>query len=318
MHDIFISYSTANQAQADHIRQLLENSGIRCWYAPLSLRGAQKFTDEIPDAISKAKAFLLLMSKDAQESRWVERELGEADDYPNLPIFTFFLEDVTLSKSFRFMLRYSQHYPVKLGFEDQMNRLLQDLQKHIHHPIPEIQVTPLPRPEQPKKKSKLPLLLGLGAAVIAAVAAALLFLGGGMRDGDYVIWNPAYGVALSGDVIHTYYHAGETVLGQGSTLSAGYTTKVVWELDFEGDTFTIARNGETLGVEPGQRGIGLGGSFTADDWELVDAGDGLYYIRNVETGFYLEWYDQKNNWAVHDEITGDNRDMFLVRLDPDK
>lgn len=316
MHDVFISYSTANQAQADHIRQLLESAGIRCWYAPESLRGAQKFTDEIPEAIAGAKAFLLLMSEDAQKSRWVERELGEADDYPELPIFTFFLEDVTLNKSFRFMLRYSQHYPTNLGFEDQMNRLMLDLQKYIQRPIPKIEVTPLPNQKGPKKK--LPLLLGIGAAVIAAVAAAVLLLGGGMRDGDYVIWNPAYGVALSGDVIHDYYHAGEEVLGQGSTLSGGYTSKSVWEVDFEGSTLTISRDGETLGVEPGQRGIGLGGDFTADRWELVDAGDGLYYIQNTETKFYLEWYDQKDNWAVHDKITNDNRDMFLVRIDPAK
>lgn len=314
MHDVFISYSTENQEQADHIRGLLEDAGISCWYAPSSLRGSQDFTDKIPDAIASSKAFLLLMSKDAQKSKWVQRELGEADDHENLPIFTFFLEEMTLNKKFRFMLRFSQHYPMGQGFDDQMNQLFQDLQMTLSKPMKKIHLIPMPPIRKGKKK--LPLLLGALAAVVAAAAAAVLLLGGGMRDGDYVIWNPEYGIALSGKPIHTYYHAGEDVGSQGGRLTH-YTEQCVWELDFEKDYFTISRNGQTLGVEPGQRGIGLGGDFTADRWVLEEVSDGLYYIRNVETGFYLEWYAQKKNWSVHDNITNENRPLFLIRIDPD-
>lgn len=318
MPDVFISYSTKNQAQADHIRQTLEDAGISCWYAPLSLRGAQNFTKEIPEAIAASKAFLLLMSEDAQNSKWVQRELGEADDDEvNLPIFTFFLEECTLNKDFRFMLRFSQHYPIGLGFSEQMTRLLRDLQKILTQTVR----IPLLRPLPPlaRKKSRLPLILGAAAVVVAlAVAAAFFLLGGGLRDGSYVIWNPEYAIALSSDVANSYYHAGEQVGRQGDILSS-YSQKCVWELDFGKDnTLTIRCDGLLLGMVPGYTGIGLGSDYPANQWELVEAGDDLYYIRNIETGHYLEWYKDKGNWSAYDTISADKRELFQVRIDPAK
>lgn len=315
MPDVFISYSTENQAQADHIRKTLEDAGISCWYAPQSLRGAQDFTQEIPDAIAASKAFLLLMSEDAQKSKWVQRELDEADDN-GMPIFTFFLEDCQLNKDFRLILRRKQHYPISLGFSEQMTRLLQDLQKYVGSDVHAPVLRPLPPVK--KQKSRLPLILGAAAAVLAAVVAAVILLGGKPHDGNYVIWNPEYGIALSGDVVNKHYHAGESVMSQGSTLSS-HTGKCVWELDFgQNDTFTISRDGLLLGMQPGYTGIGLGGKYTATEWELVEADDDLYYIRNTETGAYLEWYEDKENWCAYETISTDNQELFLLRLDPAK
>ena len=111
--------------------------------------------------------------------------------------------------------------------------------------------------------------------------------------------------------------AGETVLGQGDTLSS-HTPKAVWELDFDGDTFTISRAGQYLGMRQGFNGIGLGGDHIYVEWKLVDAGDGLYYIQNTETGYYLQWYKSKNNWCGHNDTKGSKRDMFLLRIEPAK
>ncbi len=311
MHDVFISYTTEDERQAEKIRKMLEDNGITCWFAPSTIHGAQDFTRVIPPAIRDSRAFLLVMSGAAQRSKWVKRELGLADKH-NLPIYTLFLEDCPLDDDFDFVLQFNQHYKAALGFPEQMRRLIAELKEDLADPGKAARAS-----VDTRKKSRLPLILGVAAAVVAAIVAAVLLLGGGLRDGEYVIWNPAYGVALSGEPIHTYYHAGEPIGSQGDTLT-GYTVKSVWELDFEGDSFTISRDGKTLGVEPGKRGIGLGGDFTADRWELVEADDGLYYIRNAETGFYLEWYAEKENWATHDDVNQNNRELFLVRIDPDK
>lgn len=319
MHDVFISYSTENQTQAEKIRDILRANGITCWFAPSTIRGTQDFTKEIPPAIRNSRAFLLLMSRGAQESKWVKRELGVADK-TDVPIYTFFLEDCALSDDFDFVLQFNQHYKAELGFDEQVRRLMAELREDLQDP--DKAVRPSSKTEQTgagtgKKKNRLPLILGAVAVVVAAVIAAVLLLGGGLRDGSYVLWNPANATALSGDPINAHYHAGETVLGHGDTLSS-YTAKCVWELDFDGDTFTMSRDGELLGVQPGYNGIGLGGDYTANRWELVDAGDGLYYIRNTETGYYLEWYKAKENWSTYDKITPENQDQFLIRIDPAK
>lgn len=311
MYDVFISYSSQNRAQALQICDVLEKNGFVCWIDRSGIRGGKDYAEVIPKAIKSSRCFLLLLTRDAQKSDWVRKELDQAVN-SRLPIYPFALESVKLDDKFEFLLSHCQWYEAYQNVPKALTELIRDLSDELKKgiSIPILGEIRLP------KKNRLPLILG-GLAVVVAVIAAVLLLGGGPRDGDYVIWNPEYAVALSGDPIHTYYHAGETVLSQGDTLSH-YSAKCVWELDFDGDTFTISRGGETLGVEPGQRGIGLGGDFTADQWELVEAGDGLYYIRNAETGFYLEWYDQKDNWATHDDVNADNRELFLVRIDPAK
>lgn len=171
MHDVFISYSTEEFNQAEHIRQTLEANGIHCWFAPSTLRGSQKFVREIPAAIRSAKAFLLLISGAAQRSSWVQRELVEAAS-ADIPIFTFYLEDCALSEEFGFMLNMSQRYSAALGFETQLRRLLGDLGDLLKNPIAE-PVFPPPNPVQ-KRKTKAP-AIGVMAAVL--VIAGILLLG---------------------------------------------------------------------------------------------------------------------------------------------
>lgn len=317
MHDVFISYTTEDLDRAVYIKSILESYGISCWLAPSAIHGSQDFTKRIPPAIREAKAFLLLMSAAAQKSKWVKRELGVADKN-DIPMYTFFLEDCMLEDEFDFILQFNQHYKAELGFNEQINRLLAELREDLANP--DLAVRPSHKQKtrgNGNKKKVLPLILGITAAVAALVIAAFVLLGGGFRDGKYVIWNPEHAMALSCDVIHSYYLAGENVLGQGDTLNS-HSTKSVWELDFDGDTFTIGRDGQLLGMQQDYNGIGLGGDHIYVEWELIEAGDDLYYIRNKDTGYYLEWYKAKNNWCAHEPITADNREYFLLRIDPVK
>ena len=314
MHDVFISYTTENQNEALKIKGILENHGIACWMAPSEIHGSQDFTKQIPPAIKGAKAFLLLMSNAAQRSKWVKRELGLADKY-DAPMYTFFLEDCQLEDEFDFILQFNQHYKADLGFNEQIRRLVAELQEDFSNPPMAVRPSQIIKKPIPPKKNRLPIFLGITAVVAALILAAVMLLGGGHRDGEYVIWNPEYAMALTCDVVHDYYMAGESVLGRSDTLSS-FSEKSVWELDFDGDTFTISRAGQLLGMRQGYNGIGLGGDHIYVKWELVDAGDGYYFVRNKDTGYYLEWYNAKDNWCAHNNIDGKNREMFLVRIEP--
>lgn len=319
MKDVFISYSTENQALAEQICRILDENGITYWFAPRNIRGSDDFAEKIPVAIENSRVFLMLLSRSAQESRWVQRELGEADDLKK-PIFTLFLEDFKLNRKFNFILRNNQHYVASLGFREQMNRLLNDLPPFLSGEAagsrPEH--TPFNSRTQPKKKpktSRIPLLLAGTAAAIALGVLIWFSFFRSPSDGSYVIWNPAYSVALSRDTVNDYYRAGETVLCKGENLTS-FSQKSVWNLDFSSDgSFTMTHNGEALGIQPGYNGLGFAGEYTADTWELVDAGDGYYYIRNSQTGKFLEWYASKNNWSAYDTISDSNREYFLLRLD---
>lgn len=110
MHDVFISYSTLDSNIALNIRKVLENDGIVCWMAPRDIPGGSNYTREIPQAIRNCKVFLLVLSKNAQASQWVLRELDAAANQRRylLPVM---IDKEPLRDEFDFLLSGAQRHP---------------------------------------------------------------------------------------------------------------------------------------------------------------------------------------------------------------
>lgn len=313
MHDVFISFATPDQPKAEQVRQVLEKNGISCWFAPESMRGSQDFAREIPKAIKSSKAMVLIWSESAQKSQWVEKEVDYAIA-KGCPIFPFTLETFDFDEKFDFLISHAQRYAAYLQEEKALGKLVRDLLAVMERDDAEVVIDK--ESAKPKKKPWLWAAVGAAAVVIAAIVACIILFGnGGMDSGDYVIWNPAYGKALTDEVVSSHYLAGSDVLVQGGDL-AGYPRNAVWQIEFAEDgSFTISRGGENLGMEPGYNGVGLGGDYTADRWVLEEAGDGTWYIKNVEQDYYLEWYADKDNWATYDKLTDENAELFTLRME---
>lgn len=78
-HDIFISYSSKNQQAAEDICRAFERSGIKCWMAQRDTP-MLNYAAVITDAVKSAKAVVLIFSKEAAKSQWVEKEINIAVD----------------------------------------------------------------------------------------------------------------------------------------------------------------------------------------------------------------------------------------------
>lgn len=80
-HDVFVSYSSKDQAQCDALVASLEAAGVRCWYSardrPVSRDG---YEAAIMQAMQDAKVFLILLSHDSLSSHHVRNELTNATD----------------------------------------------------------------------------------------------------------------------------------------------------------------------------------------------------------------------------------------------
>ena len=109
MKEVFISYSTVDTVQAETVRNILEKNGVSCWMAPRDIPGGSNYTKEIPIAIRGCKAFVLILSKNAQNSQWVLRELDSAVNNGKV-ILPFMLEDCALNDEFNFLLTGAQRY----------------------------------------------------------------------------------------------------------------------------------------------------------------------------------------------------------------
>lgn len=107
--DVFISYKAEEFDDANWVRSTLENNGISCWMAPMSISGGASYATEIPQAIRSCDVFVLILSRKSQQSKWVPRELDQAIN-AGKTILPFMLENCELQDDFSFYLTNVQRY----------------------------------------------------------------------------------------------------------------------------------------------------------------------------------------------------------------
>ena len=117
--DVFISYCSAQREYADCLRKMLTERGVKCWMAPYSIPTGSSYQTEIPSALSNTPNVLLVLSKEAETSRWVQKEIGCAIGarHKLIPIRSYMYE---ISPQFNFLLDGEQIYDVdnKLDMEE--------------------------------------------------------------------------------------------------------------------------------------------------------------------------------------------------------
>jgi hypothetical protein len=79
-YSCFISYSSKDEAFAKRLYADLQNSGVRCWYAPEDLKIGDKIRPTIDNSIRIHDKLLIILSDSSVASEWVEHEVEHALD----------------------------------------------------------------------------------------------------------------------------------------------------------------------------------------------------------------------------------------------
>jgi len=90
MAHVFISYSTKNSEYAYKLAKKLRDDGFDVWMDNAKLRASDKWWQSIVLALKNCAAFIVLMSPESKDSRWVQREVMLADKWQK-PIFPVLL-----------------------------------------------------------------------------------------------------------------------------------------------------------------------------------------------------------------------------------
>jgi uncharacterized protein YjbI with pentapeptide repeats len=77
-YSCFISYSSKDDEFAHRIHADLQNSGVRCWFAPHDLPIGDKILDALDAAIRLRDKVMLILSEHSITSDWVEDEVTKA------------------------------------------------------------------------------------------------------------------------------------------------------------------------------------------------------------------------------------------------
>ncbi len=99
MSYVFISYSSLNQKQSDEMLQVLKSAGFQTWRAPENIPSDSNYSKEVSSAIRNCGCFMLMLTKNAQNSIWVETELERAKNCAK-PIIAIQLENFSLNTAF--------------------------------------------------------------------------------------------------------------------------------------------------------------------------------------------------------------------------
>ncbi len=108
MSHIFVSHAEEDRDKAMAIARELERAGQRCWIAPRDIPKGTDWRSSIAVAIDTCSAFLLVFSRQANGSKWVDRELTHADELSK-PMFWVRLEQAEPRSEHLFILRTVQH-----------------------------------------------------------------------------------------------------------------------------------------------------------------------------------------------------------------
>lgn len=106
MH-IFISHSSKDAAFADEVCRILEGAGHICFIAPRDIAPGKEYAEEIMNGIAEAEVMLLLLSREANQSQHVFREVERAVS-GGIPILVYKMAEFELKKSLSYFLMVNQ------------------------------------------------------------------------------------------------------------------------------------------------------------------------------------------------------------------
>jgi TPR repeat protein len=101
--DVFISYSSHNQLEANAICAQLENAGIHCWIAPRNIVAGSEWGEAIVRGIEQSRIMVLVFSNFANNSPQVRREVERAIS-KELFLIPFRIENVHPARSLEYAL----------------------------------------------------------------------------------------------------------------------------------------------------------------------------------------------------------------------
>lgn len=227
---VFISYSTEDKPAAEQTLNVLQTNGFTCWMAPSSIGAGGNYARCIPPAIRNCDVFVLLLSKNAQLSKYVPIELDFAVKYDKF-IIPFRIDESKLNDEFDFFLSRRQRIEAFLELDQAYDEMITSMRRFEETgemprttEIPDQPVAPPDNPEQPDDDTLPTSLLarvvsGLytsipshGRTLLSAPLNAEQFLMRVLPD-DYLYLAPALAASKTDETAIIEFYEGLTELG---------------------------------------------------------------------------------------------------------
>lgn len=127
----FMSYSSKDKRIADETEKLLKKNGVYVWRDSRGISPGQKYAAVLLRAIKHCSCFVLLLTEDAQRSKWVSKEVERAINY-NKPIVTLIVGDFELNEEFEMYISNSHYVNICRVVEhsDEFKSIMNSIKKY--------------------------------------------------------------------------------------------------------------------------------------------------------------------------------------------
>ena len=167
---VFISYATADRAEALKVCKAIERRGIQCWISMRDVPPGANYQEAIVQSLRTARAVCLVFSDAANTSDEIKKELSLASRY-HVPVIALRLKDVEPSDAFAYELSTRQWINAVEGWDKSIGTLVDRIgQMSGSGALAPAASAPAPR--------RMASLSGRGMAIAAAGLLSLVVAGG--------------------------------------------------------------------------------------------------------------------------------------------
>jgi hypothetical protein len=175
--DVFVSHSVKDKAVAQAIVARLEADSVLCWIAPRDVVPGADWGESIIDAIESSRIMILILSRNADASPQIKREVERAVN-KDVYIIPFRVDEIPPSKSLEYFISTSQWMD---AFSPPLEPHLDNLAKTVKAVLKRSSLPAADVPAQPEKLSiqKTPIRPSRPKSILIAITIAAFVIVGG-------------------------------------------------------------------------------------------------------------------------------------------
>src|ERR1700704_6486248 len=132
---LFICFSSKDQATAVEVVAFLEARGLPCWISARDVPTGQNYQETIVHALERARGIVFLFSEFSNESGGIRKELSSGGSI-NAPVFPLRLAPITPTGALRYELATRQWIDIFPDKERALAKLVDTIQRTVPGPRP--------------------------------------------------------------------------------------------------------------------------------------------------------------------------------------
>jgi hypothetical protein len=140
-HDIFICFSSKDEASARKVVALLEQRNLKCWISLRDVRAGENYQEAIVHALEAARGIVFLFSTFSSQSNEIKKELSLGGSI-QVPVFPLRLEPIVPTGALRYELATRQWIDIFPDAEEALDKLAETINEVLNRPADEAEVEP--------------------------------------------------------------------------------------------------------------------------------------------------------------------------------